>query len=115
MEINQLKPVDIVRDEDGQWIHPDFKKYLDETFGVAEFVSQKQWDEMKRYLNIQTCELWLSVTTSCDDFEKMMDSENISNWNPIAPNGFFLINISFCEDDAYAIFAREIRKEIEVA
>ena len=28
MEINQLNPVEVVRDKTGSWIHPEFLKYL---------------------------------------------------------------------------------------
>jgi len=44
----------------------------------------------------------------------MMDDCDITKWDPIAPNGFFLIDINFSEDDAYALFARN-KSEIEVA
>ena len=116
MERNQLKPVDVVRDELGQWIHPEYLKYL-ETFDDTEFIVQEQWDEFKRYFNIQTVTLWLSASVSYDEFEEIIAMENsdLSKWEPIAPTGFFLIDISYTEEDAIAIFAREIRKEIEVA
>lgn len=115
MEINQLKPVDVVRDEDGSWAHPEYLKYLDEKHTDQEWLSQSEWDELKRYFNIQTCCLWLSATTSFDDYSEIMESANLSKWNPITPDGFFLIDICFSEeDDALAMFARPIR-ETEVA
>lgn len=36
-----------------------------------------------------------------------MDSSNLSKWDPIAPHGFFLIDIGFTEDGAEALFAKE--------
>ncbi len=117
MEIKQLEPAEIVRDECGQWVHPDYLKYLNEHFGDAEFVSQEQYDELKRYFNIQTVSLWLSATVSDDEFEEIMDmdSMDLSKWQPTWPDGFFLIDIAYTEEDAQAVFAREIRQECEVA
>ncbi|MGO3385362.1 MAG: hypothetical protein ACTIMQ_11600 [Acinetobacter guillouiae] len=116
MEINQLKPVEVVRDEYGSWIHPEYRKYLDDHFGDKESISLSEWHELKRYFNIQTVSLWLSASVSEDDFEEIMEMENadLTDWKPIAPNGFFLMDIHFTEDDAIAVFARPIR-EIEVA
>ncbi|MFP6820263.1 hypothetical protein [Acinetobacter sp.] len=116
MEINQLKPVDVLRDECGQWVHPDYLKYLDEHFGDAESISQEQWDELKCYFNIQTVTLWLSASVTEDDFEEIMLMENtdLSKWTPNNPDGFFLIDIGYTEEDAQAIFARPIR-ETELA
>ena len=49
-----------------------------------------------------------------DDYEEIIDGCDLSKWDPIAPNGFFLMSINFTEDGADAVFAREIRKECEV-
>ena len=115
MEVKQLEPAEIVRDECGQWVHPDYLKYIEEHFGDAEFISQEQYDELKRYFNIQTVSLWLSTTVSDDEFEEiMMIDQDLSKWNPQWPDGFFLIDIAYTEEDAQAVFARPIR-ETEVA
>lgn len=116
METNQLKPVDVVRWEGGHWTHPAYMKYLDEHFGDKESISVEEWSELKRYFNIQTVSLWLSTSVSEDDFEEIMDMEtaDLSKWEPIAPHGFFLIDIAYTEEDAQAIFARPIR-ETEIA
>ena len=108
MEINQLKPADIVRDESGFWSHPEFSDYLEKHHENQEWISQAEWDELKLYFNIQTVNIYLESSVSEDDWEQMMDDCDLSIWDPIAPNGFFLIDINFTEDDAVAIFAREI-------
>ena len=115
MEIKQLTPAEIVRDDCGQWTHPEFKAYMNEKFGDAEWISQEQWGELKRYFNIETTKFYLETSVSSDDWEEMMDSCDITKWDPIAPTGFFLIDIAFTEDDAEAVFAREIRTQSEVA
>jgi hypothetical protein len=56
----------------------------------------------------------MESSVSSDDWESMMDDCDISKWDPIAPHGFFLIDIGFSEDDAYALFARP-KRECEVA
>lgn len=114
MEINQLKPVEIIRDDCGFWIHPEFRDYLNKHHENQEYISQEEWDELKRYFNIQTVNIYLETNVSGDDWEVIMDSCDLSKWNPIAPNGFFLIDINYTEDDAVAIFAREVL-ETEVA
>lgn len=114
MEIKQLKPVNEERNRFGCWTHPEFKAYIDQHFNDAEWIDQKDWDDLKRYFNIETTKLYLDSSVSGDDWERMMDSCDLTSWNPIAPTGFFLIDIGFTEDDAEAIFARQIR-ESEVA
>ena len=108
MEINQLKPVDIVRHESGFWSHPEFNAYFDKHHENQECIFQAEWVELKRYFNIQTVNIYLESSVSSDEWEQMMDDCDLSKWDPIAPNGFFLIDINFTEDDAVAIFAREI-------
>jgi excisionase family DNA binding protein len=40
-----------------------------------------------------------------------MDSSDLSKWDPLAPHGFFLIEIGFTEDGAEALFAKEVKAE----
>lgn len=114
MENNKLEPMEIVRGEMGTWTHPDYAKYLAEKFEDAEWIDQKDWDELKHHFDIDTVTLWMEGCINSDDWETMMDACDITNWDPIAPNGFFLIDIHFSEDDAYALFARN-KREVEVA
>ncbi|WP_151980589.1 hypothetical protein [Acinetobacter guerrae] len=115
MEINQLKPAEIVRDEMGQWIHPEILTYINSLESEADYFTKQEWDELKRHFNIETVTFWMESSLSEDDWENMMDASDITKWDPIAPHGFFLIDIGFSEDDAYACFAREIREESEVS
>lgn len=115
MDINQLKPTEIVRDEYGSWIHPEYQKYLDQHHENQEWLSQDEWNEVKRYFNIETVQFYLEACVSEDTWEKMMDDTDLSEWNPVAPDGFFLMDIHFTEDDAVAVFAREKQEESEVA
>lgn len=115
MEINQLKPAEIVRDDVGQWIHPEYCAYINALSGESDYFTKEEWAELKRHFNIETVSIWMESSVSEDDWEVMMDTADITKWDPIAPHGFFLIDIGFSEDDAYALFAREIREESEVA
>lgn len=109
MDIKQLNPVEVVRDETGSWIHPEFLNYLNNLDGDAEFITDKEWSELKNHFNVETVTLWMESSVSSDDWESMMDDCDMSKWDPIAPHGFLLIDIGFSEDDAYAIFARPKR------
>ncbi|MBC6802846.1 hypothetical protein ACT4YX_11865 [Acinetobacter baumannii] len=105
--INQLKPTEIIRDEMGCWVHPEFLKYLDDNHADQEWLSQGDWDQLKEHFNIVTTRLYLEGSVSDDQFLEIMDSSDLSKWDPIAPHGFFLIDIGFTEDGAEALFAKE--------
>ena len=109
MDIKQLTPVEIKRDETGSWIHPEFLNYLNGLDGDAEFITNEDWRKFKSDFNVETVTLWMESSVSSDDWESMMDDCDITKWDPIAPHGFFLIDIGFSEDDAYALFARPKR------
>jgi len=111
----QLKPAEIVRDEYGSWMHPEYREYLEKHHENQEWINQSEWNELKRHFNIETTSLHLEGSVSGDEWEHIMDACDLSKWDPIAPHGFFLIDIHFTEDDAVAVFAREIRPESEVA
>lgn len=107
--MNKLEPMEVIRTEMGTWTHPEYAKYLAEKFDDAEWIDQKDWDNFRKELNIDTVTFWMESTINSDDWETMMDAGDITKWDPIAPNGFFLVDINFSEDDAYAIFARNNR------
>ena len=69
----------------------------------------EDWRKFKSDFNVETVTLWMESSVSSDDWDSMMDDCDISKWDPIAPHGFFLIDIGFSEDDAYALFARPKR------
>jgi len=109
--INQLKPVEIIKDEMGCWIHPEYLKYLDDNHADQEWLSQGEWDQLKKHFNIVTVRLYLEGSISDDLFLEIMDSSNLSKWDPVAPHCFFLIEIGFTEDGAEALFAKEVKAE----
>lgn len=116
MELNQekLEPMSVTRSEIGTWSHPVFAEYLSDLLGDREYISHEEWEALRKHFDIDTVTLWMESSIGCDDWEVMMDDCDITKWDPIAPNGFFLIDINFSEDDAYAIFARD-KYESEVA
>ena len=114
MEDNKLEPTEIVRGEMGTWTHPVYGAYLDKVFSDKEYISREEWEEFKSHFGVDTVMFWMESLVNSDDWEIMMDACDITKWDPIAPNGFFLIDINFSEDDAYAIFARN-KYESEVA
>ena len=109
----QLEPMEIIRSEMGTWTHPVYMEYNNEVLGDIEFMTKDEWDALRNHFNVDTVTFWMESSVNSDDWETMMDDCDITKWNPIAPNGFFLIDINFSEDDAYAIFARN-KRETEV-
>ena len=106
MKDKKLEPTEIVRGEMGTWTHPVYSKYLSENLDGKERVDRDEWEQLKSYFGIQTVTYWMEGHVNPDDWERMMDASDITDWDPIAPTGFFLIDIHFSEDDAYALFAR---------
>ena len=90
-----------------------FLNYLNSLESESDFFTNEEWAELKRHFNIETVTLWMESSVSNDDWESMMDDCDITKWDPIAPHGFFLIDIGFSEDDAYAIFAKEPKADTE--
>lgn len=113
IETNQLKPCEIKRDKYGLWIHPVYLKYIQDHFGDSEWISQKQYDELKKHFNIVTARIYLEGSVSEDLYEEITQSSNLTKWEPIAPHGFFLIQIANTDDDAYALFAKKIERMSE--
>lgn len=114
MERNKLEPTEIVRGEMGTWTHPVYSKYMNEHLKNEEYVSREEWEKFRNHFGVDIVMFWMESLVNPDDWEIMMDDCDITKWDPIAPNGFFLIDINFSEDDAYAIFARN-KYESEVA
>ena len=86
MEIKQLNPAEVVRDETGSWIHPEFLNYLNSLESESDFFTNEEWAELKRHFNIETVTLWMESSVSNDDWESMMDDCDITKWDPIAPH-----------------------------
>ena len=98
-KINQLLPVEVERNNHGEWIHPEVGGYWESNFGAdIESITGADWDELKRHFNIVTVKMYLETSVSSDDFDEIMDGCDLSKWNPIAPHGFFLFSINFTED-----------------
>lgn len=104
--MNKLEPMEVARSEIGTWSHPIYTDYINQIMGDLEYISRSGWDAFKNRFNVDTVTFWMESSVNSDDWESMMDDCDITKWEPIAPNGFFLIDINFSEDDAYAIFAR---------
>lgn len=109
--INQLKPDEIIRDEMGCWVHSEYLKYLDDNHADQEWLSQSEWDQLKKHFNIVTVRLYLEGSVSDDQYLEIMDSSDLCKWDPVAPHGFFLIEIGFTEEGAEALFAKEVKAE----
>lgn len=109
---NQLLPMKVERNEIGCWVHPVLLEYLGENI-QEERISREEWKAFEQHFDIQTVTMYLDETYG-DLYDDVMDSTDLNKWQPIYPDGFFLIDINFYEEGAYAIFARPNR-ETEVA
>lgn len=107
MEINKLEAMNVERNTHGEWTHPVYAEYYEKHF--SDGVTQEKWDAMLGHFGIK-----VAVTNLADDVpamiaEQMVDDCDLSNWDPITPQGFFLIDIYFGEDGAVAIFAKGVK------
>lgn len=110
MEINQLKPVEVVRDNYGYWTHPEFTKYWNEVIGEgAEYCTTEQHEALKRDLNIETFRTSLELE-DYEAWEKYVESSDASDWQPEEPiidGEWFLVSIFCNEDGAFATWGKE--------
>lgn len=73
----------------GYWAHPQYLKYLNDKHAEQEWLSQSEWNQLKRHFNIATVRLYLEGSVSEDLFEEIMDSADLSKWDPNAPHWFY--------------------------
>ncbi|VXA58239.1 conserved hypothetical protein [Acinetobacter proteolyticus] len=110
IDTNQLKPCEIKRDKYGSWIHPVYLKYIQDHFGNSEWISQEQYDALKKHFNIVTTRIYLEGSVSEDLYKEISQSSDLTKWDPIAPHGYFLIQIGQDDDDTFALFAKQIER-----
>lgn len=99
-----ITAVEVVRDSDGYWIHPDLPDF-DEDAGA--------YNEWLKVQSLETSFVWLE--SERDDHPAFISyfenaDLNISTWEPTPPDGdgWFLICISDTDDGPAACYARRI-------
>ena len=109
MKQNKLIPMEVVRDEYGCWIHPQYLDMLDALyFEMHDGITHDRYRKGLLDLSIKDTEvLWLcnDDSVSLEKYEGMCETCDLTSWNPKAPDGYVLIDIGWGEDDAFARFA----------
>lgn len=112
MEINQLKPVDVVRDEYGFWTHPVLDQYIRQVLGDREFMTDSEHVRMVIHFNIdlRRDEMeWDCTEELADKYWCEGDIDAVKEWQPTPPNGdgWFLVSINDTDDGPVAWWAKE--------
>ncbi|WCD42816.1 hypothetical protein KQCUZIGB_CDS0063 [Pectobacterium phage Ymer] len=108
---NKIKPIPVVRDEDGYFCHPVYLAM----YGDREYVPH---DEYERWLQDNGVESKLVIfeNDADDDLrEEYFDRGqiNISKWEPTPPDGdgWFIVDICDTEEVPICVFLRSVDHE----
>lgn len=112
MEIKQLTPAEIVRDDQGFWAHPALDKYLNKVLGDREFMTESERSSMLNHFNIVLFRKemeWDCSEELADKYWGDGDIDVVKDWQPTPPDGneWFLISINDTEDGPVAWWAKE--------
>lgn len=111
-EIKQLEPAEIIRDQYGFWTHPVFSEYLDHVIGDAEGMTSEQFEELKRYFNVDFSKVEMEFDAPeevADRYWEQEELEVVNDWHPSKPEedgGWFLVSINDTEDGPMAWWAK---------
>lgn len=110
----QLKPVEVVRDEDGFFYHPEYSKLLDDLLGDREYPTNQEWEDFKKSLGIEIYRTWLESDASDEVIDRYFNGEIevCAEWNPSRPDiegDWFVISIHDSEEGAVCLWAKNIQ------
>lgn len=106
-KINQLMPVEIVRDKNGIWTHPEYQNYWNINFGEGvDFCTDSQWEKLEIELGINTSVVDLPYLNGDDDYDMSLISDQVIN--ELKPDGedWFIFSIHECNDGPVALWAK---------
>ncbi|OTG85856.1 hypothetical protein B9T31_09695 [Acinetobacter sp. ANC 4558] len=112
MEIKQLTPAEITRNDYGFWTHPVLDEYLNQVLGDREFMTNSEHLHMMNYFNInlrQTQMEWDCSEELSDKYWGDGDIDAVAEWQPTQPqgDGWFLVSINDTDDGPIAWWAKE--------
>ncbi|MDM1760656.1 MULTISPECIES: hypothetical protein [Acinetobacter] len=112
MEINQLKPEEVIRDKCGFWVHPILNEYLCNLLGDRECMTESEHSTMLIHFNINVrCSAmeWDCTEELADKYWGEGDVDAVKEWQPTPPkgDGWFLIAINDTDDGPVAWWAKE--------
>ncbi|ENU80037.1 hypothetical protein F975_01789 [Acinetobacter sp. ANC 3789] len=100
MDIQQLKPVAVERDEYGVWTHPEIKIYTISKSDHFDYFYDSALIDMKRYFNIDIAYVYFEYDVD-EELKKLwlekLNYKAIKQWSPSKPDqdpNWFLISIS---------------------
>lgn len=108
--MSSLRAMEVNRDDDGYWCHPDLVHFWTVTMNEAESCTPEQWQALEQEAGITTTFAMLeSEPIDHPAYIAYFDNgdADISAWEPAVPNGYWILSISCTEDGPYAIFATE--------
>lgn len=115
MAFTHLEPTAVVRSEiDGFWTHPILKSYIKNELNNTERLSDQEWDQMSKDLNVQFRIVDIESDASESVLERFMDKGDVlalKDWIPSLPDNdptWFLVSIYEHEDGASALWAKKI-------
>lgn len=111
MEIKQLVPAEVVRDDCGFWVHPEVIQYLCQVIGDRESMTKQEHEELITHFNInlQRVEMeWDCPEELSDKYWGDGDTDVVKDWQPTPPNGngWFLVSVNDTEDGPVAWWAK---------
>jgi hypothetical protein len=106
-KINQLKPVDVIRDQYGFWVHPEYQNYWNISFGEGvDFCTDSQWEKLEMNLGIDTKVVELPHMDENDDYDMSLISDQVINNLKPDGEGWFIFSIHECNDGPVAWWAK---------
>lgn len=107
--IAQIEPVEVVRDAEGWWFHP---QYLAEPeFEDVEYIPREQFEQ---YIAARGIEVTFTSMEGDNDeeFERYCETgdADCSRWTPTPPpgDGWFILSIHDTEDGPVCVWGRKV-------
>lgn len=105
----KIKPIEVVRDECGFFIHPEYSKLLDELLGDREYPTIEEWESFKNELGIKISNVYLENDASKEIVDSYFDGniDSCKDWIPTKPKGdddWNILSIHDTEDGAVCLW-----------
>ncbi len=120
--VNQLTPVEVVRDECGFWSHPVYLEYALKMLDGRESCTAEEWKKLQADLGVEIQGVNMEYDAPTWIYEKYVSEGDIAvckEWQPSKPddvNDWFMIDLHDHEDfGAVCLWAKSICEKSEVA
>lgn len=104
---SQLMPAEVIRDDNGLWVHLGYQKYWNINFGEGvDFCTNSQWEKLEMDLGINTKGVDLPYPDEDGDFDMSLISDQVINKLKPEGEGWFILSIHEGYDGAVALWAK---------